>query len=138
MFLTKFGHKLLLSLSAQPDYNMHFRVLNYENQHKEGTCKFSGRYVVFSAFYADFCLCPKLVIITTLISFVGNKLFSSQKNNKKTIIKKSRRRLFHCNCIILTIHLHNVCTNTLVQRPSCLKMDTFLKHRGRFGRWGPS
>ena len=25
-----------------------------------------GRSVVFSAFYADFCLCPKLVIITTL------------------------------------------------------------------------
>ena len=25
-----------------------------------------GRSVVFKAFYADFCLCPKLVIITTL------------------------------------------------------------------------
>ena len=45
---------------------LHFGVLNYENQHKEGTCKVSGRSVVFSAFYADFCLCPKLVIITTL------------------------------------------------------------------------
>ena len=38
----------------------------YEKQHKEGTCKVSGRSVVFSAFYADLCLCPKLVIITTL------------------------------------------------------------------------
>ena len=45
---------------------LHFGVLNYEKQHKEGTCKVSGRSVVFSAFYADFCLCPKLVIITTL------------------------------------------------------------------------
>ena len=41
-------------------------VLNYEKQHKEGTCKVSGRSVVFSAFYADFCLCLKSVIITTL------------------------------------------------------------------------
>ena len=45
---------------------MHFGVLNYEKQHKEGTCKVLGRSVVFSAFYADFCLCPKLLIITTL------------------------------------------------------------------------
>ena len=42
---------------------MHFGVLNYEKQHKEGTCKVLGRSIVFSAFYADFCLCPKLVII---------------------------------------------------------------------------
>ena len=46
---------------------LHFGVLNYENQYKEGTCKVSGRWVIFSAFYADFCLCPKSVIITTLI-----------------------------------------------------------------------
>ena len=45
---------------------LQFGVLNYEKQHKEGTCKVSGRSVAFSAFYADFCLCPKLVIITTL------------------------------------------------------------------------
>ena len=38
-----------------------------KKQHKEGTCKVLGRSVVFSAFYADFCLCPKLMIITTLI-----------------------------------------------------------------------
>ena len=44
---------------------LQFGVLNYEKQHKEGTCKVLGRSVVFSAFYADFCLCPKLVIITT-------------------------------------------------------------------------
>ena len=29
---------------------LHFGVLNYEKQHKEGTCKVSGRSVVFSAF----------------------------------------------------------------------------------------
>ena len=45
---------------------LHFGVLNYEKQHKEGTCKVLGRSVVFSAFYADFCLCPKIVIITYL------------------------------------------------------------------------
>ena len=47
---------------------LHFGVLNYEKQHKEGTCKVSGRWVIFPAFYADFCLCPKSVIIITLIS----------------------------------------------------------------------
>ena len=45
---------------------LHFGVLNYEKQHQEGTCKVLGRSVVFSAFYADFCFCSKLVIITTL------------------------------------------------------------------------
>ena len=43
-----------------------FGVLNYEKQHKEGRCKVLGRSVIFSAFYAAFCLCPKSVIITTL------------------------------------------------------------------------
>ena len=43
-------------------------VLNYEKQLKEGTCKVSVRSVIFSAYYADFCLCPKSVIITTLSS----------------------------------------------------------------------
>ena len=46
---------------------LHFGVLNYEKQHKEGTCKVSGRSVVFSSFYADFCFCSKSVIITTLM-----------------------------------------------------------------------
>ena len=46
---------------------MHFGVSNYEKQHKEGTCKVLGRSVVFSAFYADFCFCSKLLIITTLM-----------------------------------------------------------------------
>ena len=50
---------------------LHFGVLNYEKQHKEGTCKVSGRSVVFSAFYADFCFCPKLGIITTLTKSIG-------------------------------------------------------------------
>ena len=45
---------------------LHFGVLNYEKQHEEGTCKNSGRSVVFSAFYAEFCFCSKSVIITTL------------------------------------------------------------------------
>ena len=49
---------------------LHFGVSNYEKQHKEGTCKVLGRSVVFSAFYAVCCFCSKLVIITTLISFV--------------------------------------------------------------------
>ena len=37
---------------------LHFGVLNYEKHHKEGTCKVSGRSVLFSAFYADFRLAP--------------------------------------------------------------------------------
>ena len=59
----------LIFFNVNPFYYqqaLDFCVLNYEKQHKEGTCKVSGRSVVFSAFYADFCLCPKLVIITTL------------------------------------------------------------------------
>ena len=54
-----------------------FLGLNYEKQYKEGTCKFSGRSVVFSAFYADSCLCPKSVIITILntVFFMLHKYF---------------------------------------------------------------
>ena len=37
---------------------LHFGVLNYVKQHKEGTCKVLGRSVVFSAFYADFVFAP--------------------------------------------------------------------------------
>ena len=37
-----------------------------KNNIKKASVKVSGRSVVFSAFYADFCFCPKLVIITTL------------------------------------------------------------------------
>ena len=43
-----------------------WKVLNPETEHKEGICKVLGRSVVFSAFYADFCLCSNSVIITTL------------------------------------------------------------------------
>ena len=63
----------LIFFNVNPFYHqqaLHFRVLNYEKQHKEGTCKVLGKSVVFSAFYADFCLCPKLVIITTLMDTV--------------------------------------------------------------------
>ena len=59
----------LIFLNLNPFYHrqaLHFGVLNYEKQHKEGTCKVSGRWVIFAAFYADFYLCPKSVIITTL------------------------------------------------------------------------
>ena len=45
---------------------LHFGVLNYEKYHKEGICKALGSSAIFSAFYADFCLCPKSEIITTL------------------------------------------------------------------------
>ena len=37
---------------------LHLGVLNYEKQHKEGTCKVSGRSVIFSVFYADFVFGP--------------------------------------------------------------------------------
>ena len=70
----------LIFFYVNPFYHqqaLHFRVLNYEKQHKEGTCKVSGSSVVFSAFYADFCLCPKLVIITTL-NEVNSILLKSQ------------------------------------------------------------
>ena len=39
-------------------HGLHYDVLNYEKQHKEGTCKVSGRSVVFSAFNADFVFVP--------------------------------------------------------------------------------
>ena len=37
-----------------------------KNNIKKALLKVSGRSVVLSAFYADFCLCPKSVIITIL------------------------------------------------------------------------
>ena len=70
---------------------LHFGVLNYEKQHKEDTCQVLGRSVIFSAFYADFCLCPKLVIITTLISVI---IFLLGKHLALEItITKSHRKL---------------------------------------------
>ena len=69
-FLDLFAQKFpLIFFNINPcrhQQALHFGDLNYEKQHKEDTCKVSGRSVVFSALYADFCLCPKLVIITTL------------------------------------------------------------------------
>ena len=63
----------LIFFNVNPFYHQqvrHFGVRNYEKQHTEGTCKVLGRSVVFSAFYADFCLCPKLEIITTLTALL--------------------------------------------------------------------
>ena len=39
--------------------NLHFGILNFEKQHKDSICKVLERSVLFSAFHADFCLCPK-------------------------------------------------------------------------------
>ena len=52
-------NRALVNLSYNRD------VKSGQNYQKtaQGTCKVSGRSVVFSAFYADFCLCPKSVII---------------------------------------------------------------------------
>ena len=64
----------LIFFNLNPFYHqqaLQFEALKYEKQHKEGTCKVLGRSVVFSAFYADFCFCSKLVIITTLRSVEG-------------------------------------------------------------------
>ena len=41
-----------------------------KKQHKECICKVLGRSVIFSAFYADFYLCPKSVVITNLKAVV--------------------------------------------------------------------
>ena len=61
---------------------LHFGILKYEKQNKEGACKVSGRSVVFSSFYADFCLCPKLVIITTLNKdYILNRRYICDKFN---------------------------------------------------------
>ena len=76
---------------------LHFGVLNYE----EGTCKVSGRWVIFSAFYADFCLCPKSVIITT-----SKKIFS-------------RGRKMKCSG-----HLRNLCRNQLKGQTKCLQTES--------------
>ena len=77
---TKIPFDLFQCKSLLTSTSLAFCVLNYEKQHKEDTCKVSGRSVVFSAFYADFCLCLKLVIITTsthltmLLSLILNKV----------------------------------------------------------------
>ena len=77
---------------------LHFGILNYEKQHKEGTCKVSGRSVVFSAFYADFCLCPKLVIITTLS--LERKDFRKQYNTDTRLFLKVSH-LYHVIFMLL-------------------------------------
>ena len=64
---------------------LHFGVLNYEKQHKEGTCKVLERSVVFSAFYADFCLYPKSVIITTLSQFISTSEFQVRGDTEEII-----------------------------------------------------
>ena len=76
----------LIFFNVNPFKHQHalnFGVLNYEKQHKERAGKVSERYVVFSAFYADFCLCSKLVIITTLTKYnfenQNNVLFQARK-----------------------------------------------------------
>ena len=59
--------RALKSPSTLPNVNpfqhqqaLHFGVLSYEKQHKEGTCKASGRSVAFSALYADFLSLPQI------------------------------------------------------------------------------
>ena len=68
-----------------------FGVLNYEKQHKEGTCKVLGRSVVFSAFYAAFCFGSKLVIITTLKYHSNTQ--SNQQSNTLLVEKLSFKTL---------------------------------------------
>ena len=63
----------LIFFNLNPFYHqqaLNHGVLHYEKQHKECTFKVSGRSVIFSAYYADFCLCPKSVIITTLNAII--------------------------------------------------------------------
>ena len=54
-----------------------------KNNIKKARVKF--REDVFSAFYAEFCLCPKLVIIITLRHF--NKFVMNEINWKNVFIK---------------------------------------------------
>ena len=61
---------------------LHFGILNYEKQHEEGTCKVSGRSVVFSAFYADFCLCPQISDCHHLKVVIGGKYINLNKITK--------------------------------------------------------
>ena len=76
---------------------LHFGVLNYEKQHKEGICKVLGRSVVFSAFYADFCFCSKLVIITTLSTMSNtmtpNLAMANRSKKKATAIRSLSLRV---------------------------------------------
>ena len=51
----------LIFFKVNPFYHqqaLHSGVLNYEKQHKEGTCKVLGSSVVFSAFMLIFVLAP--------------------------------------------------------------------------------
>ena len=67
--------KSVVRLTDRPNMTLNVyrgRKTTKQQQHQEGICKVSGRSVVFSAFYADFCLCPKLVIITSLKMKLGS------------------------------------------------------------------
>ena len=59
-----------------------------KNNIKKASVKVLGRSVVFSAFYADFCLCPESVMITTLSpSSHPRQLVGKRTTQKDTIIE---------------------------------------------------
>ena len=69
---------------------------NHEKQHKEGTWTVSGRTVVFTAFYADFCLCPKSVIITTL-----NKKTQSIHQRRQQCRRRRKSNTYTCTWFLI-------------------------------------
>ena len=52
--------------ARHPELQSWIRSAEVEMESTKGLSKVFGRSVVFSAFYADLCLCLKSVIITTL------------------------------------------------------------------------
>ena len=53
----------LISINVNSFYHqqaLHFGFLIYKTQYKDGTCKVSGRSVVFAALYADFFSLPQI------------------------------------------------------------------------------
>ena len=92
-----------------------------KKQRIEGTRKVSGRSVVFSAFYAVFCLCPKLVIITTLKQIILD-LNSVDKIRPRGYIKKSCSTQQSMKFFLLTN----------VKMPTMIGISTFLSKKNGF------
>ena len=63
----------LIFLNVNPllhQQTLHFGVINYETNIKKEPVKFRKDLLYFQHFMLIFCLCPKLVIITTLTYFI--------------------------------------------------------------------
>ena len=106
-----------------------------KNNIKKAPVKFQGDLLYFSAFYADFCLCPESMIITTLSTFSTSRILTSFAVQSSGLSSSAR---FLCSYAFIRFlhwwgkkssgfaYLHNVVICMLMQVGVCLLL-IFLK-----------